>query len=242
MEWICRLDIDTYFLAPNFLRFVLDRDLDPRKPWFLGMPQAWHKHFEPLLYHAEEAKCFSAVAWRRLAAHLATVPTSGHAADSAFDRCARAAGHREDLMLAVCFRELGIFPLDTTDERGRAVFVNFPLEHIANYTPPRMPLMPDPRNFITVENSDRAQHWAGRIPTYLPCLEDNAHWVSPFPVNFHGYKLAPAMRRIHAVLRGWEPCDWCNGYRWQIAGNIIELTHPQRENLNARTYSRWAGS
>eukprot|EP00913_Durusdinium_trenchii_P018179 g17080.t1 len=88
--------------------------------------------------------------------------------------------------------------------------------------------MPDPRRI----DSNAAIHWRGKAHIFMPCLEENQFWASPYPISFHDYKDPDKLRYVHEVLMGREQCRECPaGYQPRIAEKNMDFQGVESETV-----------
>ena len=188
-HWHCRLERDTYFLPENFRLLVASLGLDAADPHYLGVREFNDVPRSGLIYNdGGPGICLSSTALDRLHAALTAAPTLPEDQPLDFEECAFALGHREDIMLAICLRLVGVHPSPlTTDARGREWFSIRPLRAIPQHGPPRWR---DERG----EDAFSWNFWTGRAHLFLPCWSRNPFWVVDTPVlgcDIHTHAPAP---------------------------------------------------
>eukprot|EP00434_Breviolum_minutum_P024888 symbB.v1.2.021981.t1/scaffold1899.1/size238565/17 len=209
-DWVCRVETDSYFIPANFRRFVRGRRLEAKESFYLGSLAYWHLHFEPRMLFNEQVQCLSKAAVERLGTAVSNAPWASEAS------------YARDIMLGLCLAEVGIGPYpDVADAWGREYFLNYRMEDMAMHAPYRAygDMMPDPRHI----ESNAAIHWRGKAHIFMPCLETNQFWASPYPISFHDYKDVGQMRQVHEIFLGNAKCEGCPaGYlpliaeRWKM--------------------------
>jgi len=213
-DWVCRVETDSYFIPANFRRFVRGRQLEPEEPFYLGSLAYWHLHFEPRMIFNEQVQCMSRATVERLGRAVSKAPW---ASEASYARCEVVPGHRGDVMLGLCLAEVGIGPYsDVADRWGREYFLNYRMEDMVMHAPYNAygDMMPDPRKI----ESNAAIHWRGKAHIFMPCLEINQFWASPYPISFHDYKDTSQLRHVHDIFMGRAKCEGCPaGYNPSIA-------------------------
>lgn len=214
VDWVCRVETDSYFAPANFRSFVRARGLDPSSPYFLGSISYWHLHFEPRIVFNEQVQCLSHDAVRRLTAAVLAAPW---VQATTYARCEVAPGHRGDMMLALCLAEAGVVPHpDISDQWGREYFLNYRLEDLGMMGPVGTygQAVADIKRFDT----NAMQHWRGKAHVFMPCFSQNTFWASPYPISFHDYKNPDGIRWVHEVITGLRACEPCpEGYVPRLA-------------------------
>ncbi|CAE8660680.1 unnamed protein product, partial [Polarella glacialis] len=241
-QWFCLLDDDTYFSPSNFRRLVAERRWNADDAMFTGSLSHWLKHgFPNLVFTFAPAVCLSQAALLRLSAHLETVPYDPEASASpgrsqvtaqthsaappasshfSVDMC-HFGGEHDDVMLAICMKELGLVPTRSEDARGRAAFLPVELEDVDDFGPLHSPACePAVYNmrFIAKHHNisdgdivvQRYYYWKNRVSQYIRCFD--GEWASPFPVAFHLHRKNWSKGyEIHQVLTSGS-CPACGKY------------------------------
>ena len=219
IDWFCRLDTDTYFVAENFRRFVRRAGLDPDGAHYLGARVFFHHLMHPAIVFnfGGAGVCLSRAVLHALAARLfplVQTMSEGVAAGptSSTGECIVGPGHFDDIALAVCLREAGVLASeDTTDAWGREVFWPFELEAVATVQPPRLPsrvsVLAVPEGLVHSDPDTRNFYfWRSRLQLVLPCIDDVEFWLSEFPITMHFWDKNPQQfLRFHAILRYGAP-------------------------------------
>ncbi|CAE8645754.1 unnamed protein product [Polarella glacialis] len=105
--WFCRLERDTFFLPENFRLLVASARLDAKDAHYLGAREFTDVARVGLVFNdGGPGVCLSGGALLRLHAVLVQAPTLPGDQLPDFQSCAFAAGHREDIMLAACLRQV----------------------------------------------------------------------------------------------------------------------------------------
>ena len=146
--------------------------------------------------------CLSRRALEELLGLLLQVPLE-HRGHPTFQDCAFAVGHREDLMLATCMRQVGVLPSTvTTDVFGREWFSIRPMLGILTHHP-LTHYLPN-----STRSNEAWNFWMGRAHMYLPCIEHIRVWVVETPVSFNSFKNV-SMFHEATLARANLKIFWC---------------------------------
>ena len=156
--WYCRLERDTFFIPENFRFLVVSERLDASKPQYLGVRQFLDLPRTGFVFNdGGPGICLSQRALSDLGDLLQVTPFVER---PDFQKCAFAKGHREDLMLAACLRQIQISPSPvTTDAFGKEWFSIRPLLAISAHRPPIYYRGRDSREMT---DSQAWNFWTGR--------------------------------------------------------------------------------
>ncbi|CAK9069331.1 unnamed protein product [Durusdinium trenchii] len=222
--WYCRLERDTFFIPENFRFLVASERLDASEPHYLGVRQFLDLPRMGLVFNdGGPGVCLSGGALWALQRVLQTMPGVLEEYPD-FQRCAFATGHREDLMLAACLKEVKVFPSPvTTDVLGREWFSIRPLRGISTHHPPADPHMGD--------GQPAWNFWTGRSHLFLPCIQHNRQWIVETPVSFNSFKNTSMFYEAWSLLNqpggpnleGIDP-----GFRLELSGLRRSLLHKKR--------------
>ena len=219
--WHCRLERDTFFIPENFRFLVASERLDASQPHYLGVRQFIDLPRMGLVFNdGGPGVCLSRSALSRLHQLLRAMPPVVFE-NPDFQQCVLATGHREDLMLAACLRQMNIYPSPvTTDKLGREWFSIRPVSGIPTHYPPAHTRIAD--------GQPAWNFWTGRSHLFLPCAQHNAQWIVETPVSFNSFK------NTSMFYETWAFMKLPSHERFHEIGFRLELSGLHREKLERR--------
>ncbi|CAE7636026.1 NSF [Symbiodinium necroappetens] len=228
--WYCRLERDTFFIPENFRYFVVSERLDAAEPHYLGTRQFNDVPRFGFVYNdGGPGVCLSRRALTDLSSLLVEAPfIDGR---PTFQDCVFAVGHREDLMLAACLRQLGVLPSAlTTDAFGREWFSIRPMLGLPMHQPVQQRLFPGNES-----GNEAWNFWMGRGHLYLPCFEYIRTWVVEMPVSFNSFKNVSMFTEAKSILElGPQARQKRLGYALHLSGlrrhKDAEILYPSPSN------------
>ena len=215
--WYCRLERDTFFIPENFRLLVVSERLNTLDAHYLGTRQFNEVPRFGLTYNdGGPGVCLSRGALLDLGQLLKGLGSLGSVGFPDFQRCQFATGHREDLMLATCLRQVGIRPSAvTTDAFGREWFSIRPLKALTTHRPP---FRPDGQ----AAQQQAWNFWMGRGHLCLSCARQDI-WIVEAPVSFNSFKNTSLFHEAWMLL-SLPPAE-----RYKHLGFPLELSGLRRK-------------
>lgn len=231
--WYCRLERDTFFIPENFRFLVVSERLDASKPQYLGVRQFLDLPRTGFVFNdGGPGICLSQRALSDLGDLLQVTPFVER---PDFQKCAFAKGHREDLMLAACLRQIQISPSPvTTDAFGKEWFSIRPLLAISAHRPPIYYRGHDSREMT---DSQAWNFWTGRSHLFLPCIRENRFWIVDSPVSFNSFKNTSMFYEAWSILKlkASERCKLI-GFELKLSGlqrkRKVKAIHPAAPDMS----------
>lgn len=213
-QWWCRLERDTFFIPENFRLLVVSERMDASHAHYLGVRQFLDLPRTGFVFNdGGPGICLSQRALSDLREVLVAIPNQlvDH---PDFQTCVLAKGHREDLMLAACLRQINILPSAATSDRfGREWFSIRPLTAVSAHHP------------LSGSDQQAWNFWTGRSHLFLPCANGLNQWIVESPVSFNSFKNTSMFYEAWSVLN-LKPSE-----RWKRIGFVLELSGLRRKRF-----------